>query len=128
MFKLKRSACTNCRLCMLACTSAHNPGIQSVKLARVHIEDGWPEMSTIQVCVPCREHFCITACPEDALSWNDHVVLDEKKCTQCGECVAACPFSGVRIHPVSGMPLICDTCDGEFSCVKICPTRAISRS
>ncbi len=84
---------------MLACTAAHNPGMQSVKLARVHIEDGWPEMSTIQVCVPCKEHFCITACPEDALSWDDHVVLDEQKCTQCGECVAACPVSGVRVHP-----------------------------
>lgn len=128
MFKLKRSACTNCRLCMLACTAAHNQGKQSVKLARVHIEDGWPEMSTIQICVPCKEHLCITACPEDALSWNGHVVLDEGRCTQCGECVTACPFSGVRVHPGSGLPLICDTCGGEFSCVKVCPTRAISRS
>lgn len=113
---------------MLACTASHNPGMQSVKHARVHIEDGWPEMSTIQVCVPCKEHFCITACPEDALSWDKHVVLDEKKCTKCGECVAVCPFSGVRVHPATQYPLICDTCGGEFSCVKICPTRAISRS
>lgn len=127
MFKLKRSVCTNCRLCMIACTSAHNPGVQSVNLSRVHIEDNWPEASGINVCVPCKDHFCIAACPEDALSWDGHVVLDKEKCTSCGACVPVCPFGGVQSHP-DGSPLICDTCDGAYSCTQICPTKAISRS
>jgi NAD-dependent dihydropyrimidine dehydrogenase PreA subunit len=49
------------------------------------------------------------------------------KCTQCGECVEACPVGGVRLHPQTGYPHICDTCDGVYSCAKTCPTGAISR-
>ncbi|MBE0586091.1 MAG: 4Fe-4S dicluster domain-containing protein [Desulfofustis sp.] len=113
---------------MLACTAAHYPGQQGVKLSRIHIADSWPEMPAIHVCVPCKEQACIAACPDQALSWDGHVVLDVYRCSQCGACVEACPFSGVRIHPVSGMPMICDTCGGAFPCVAVCPTRAISRS
>jgi carbon-monoxide dehydrogenase iron sulfur subunit len=54
-------------------------------------------------------------------------VLDEGKCAKGYECVEACPFGGVRIHPESGFPLVCDTCSGRFSCVNVCPTGAISR-
>jgi carbon-monoxide dehydrogenase iron sulfur subunit len=127
MFMLKKGKCTNCRLCMLACTAAHYPGVQSTKLARIYIEDAWPEVGGIHVCLPCKERFCINTCPENALTWEDHVVLDPDKCTQCGECVDACPVGGVRLHPGTGYPHICDTCDGVFSCAKTCPTGAISR-
>ena len=112
---------------MLACTSAHQPGMQSTKFARIHIEDAWPEIGGIHVCVACKERSCIKVCPEQALTWDGHVVLLKDKCTRCGECVEACPFGGVRTDPADGYPLICDTCDGGFSCVQICPTGAILR-
>ena len=127
MFKLQKSDCTNCRLCMLACTAAHEPGMQSAKLARIHIEDAWPEIGGIHVCVACPKKSCIEACPENALSWKNHVILLKTNCTKCGECVEACAFKGVRIHPATGYPLVCDTCNGLYSCVKACPTGAISR-
>ena len=128
MFKIKKSSCTNCRLCMLACTAAHEPGLQSTKQARIYIADAWPDVGGIHVCLPCKEKFCIKQCPEDALVWEDHVVLIEDKCTKCNECVDACPVEGVRLHPGTGYPMICDTCDGKYSCIQICPTGAISRS
>ena len=127
MFKLQKSECTNCRLCMLACTSAHEPGKQSPKLARIHIEDAWPEIGGIHVCIACPKQSCIEACQEDALSWDKHVVLLKENCTQCGACVEACPVGGVQVHPASGYPHICDTCSGNYSCVNVCPTGAISR-
>ena len=127
MFKIKKSSCTYCRLCMLACTAAHESGRQSTKRARIHIEDDWPEVGAIHVCIACKQRFCIEACPEDALSWDGYVVLDQERCTQCHECVPVCPVDGVRVHPESGYPLICDTCSGGFSCVNVCPTGAISR-
>jgi Fe-S-cluster-containing hydrogenase component 2 len=127
MFILKKSKCTNCRLCMLACTSAHQPDMQSTKFARIHIEDAWPEASGINVCLACKERECIQVCPVEALTWNGHVVLDIDQCIECGDCVAACPVKGVQVHPTGGYPLICDTCDGHFSCVKTCPTGAIAR-
>lgn len=127
MFKLKKSNCTYCRLCMLACTEAHQQGLQSVKQARIMIEDDWPEVGGIHVCVACKEQLCIMTCPEDALSWDGHIVLDQGKCTKCHECADACPYEGIQVHPVSDYPLICDTCAGRFSCVKVCPTGAIAR-
>lgn len=127
MFKLTTSLCTNCRLCMLACTTAHQPDYQSVKLARLHIVDSWPDRQTIEVCIACKDKSCIAACPEDALHWADHVVFNEDRCSRCGECVTACPVNGVQLHPTSGYPLICDTCDSEFSCVQTCPTGALAR-
>ena len=127
MFKLTKRLCTNCRLCMLACTTAHFPDVQSPKLARISIGDSWPEIASINVCIACKEKPCIENCPEDALSWQGHVVLDEEKCIQCGECVDACPVQGVHTHPASGYPLICDTCGNQFSCVQTCPTGAIAR-
>jgi Fe-S-cluster-containing hydrogenase component 2 len=66
-------------------------------------------------------------CPEDALSWNGHVVLDEDRCIKCHECVGACPYKGIMIHPSSNYPLYCDRCEGLFSCVNVCPTGAIKR-
>jgi ferredoxin len=32
----------------------------------------------------------------------------------------------VVLHPETGLPLICDLCDGDPACVKRCPTGAIS--
>ncbi|WP_272699403.1 4Fe-4S dicluster domain-containing protein [Desulfovibrio sp. Fe33] len=127
MLKTRKTECTNCRLCMLACTAAHEPGLHSSKFSRVHIEDAWPEIGAIHVCVSCTKQFCIKACPSEALSWDGHVVLDRDKCTDCGACFEACPFGGVRRHPTDGYPMVCDTCDGRYSCIKACPTGAISR-
>ena len=127
MFKLKKRQCTNCRLCMLACTTAHYPEVQGTKLSRISIGDAWPEVGSINVCIACKEQACINVCPEDALSWDGCVVLMEEKCIQCSDCAEACPVDGIHMHPATGYPLICDTCSGLFSCVKTCPTGAIAR-
>jgi Fe-S-cluster-containing hydrogenase component 2 len=101
--------------------------MQSIKQARIYIEDALPGIGGIHVCLPCKEKFCIKECPENALAWDAHVVLSPEKCTQCGVCVDVCPVGGVRVHPQTGYPNICDTCNGIFSCAKTCPTGAISR-
>jgi len=59
--------------------------------------------------------------------WRVYKAVGCDKCTKGYECVEACPFGGVRVHPGSDLPLICDTCSGGFSCVNVCPTGAISR-
>jgi len=127
MFKIQKNLCTNCRLCMLACTSAHEQNIESTKLARIYIENNWPSASSIHVCMACPKKSCIESCPTKALSWQGHVVLDEDSCDRCGICFAACPFEGIQEHPGTKLPLICDTCNGQFSCIKTCPTGAIIR-
>jgi Na+-translocating ferredoxin:NAD+ oxidoreductase RNF subunit RnfB len=46
---------------------------------------------------------CAQICPFDAISMDRHglPVVDERKCTACGDCVAACPKGLFSIHPVS---------------------------
>jgi Na+-translocating ferredoxin:NAD+ oxidoreductase RNF subunit RnfB len=46
---------------------------------------------------------CRDACGFDAIRMNRHdlPVVDEEKCTACGDCVTACPKDLFSIHPVS---------------------------
>ncbi len=126
MFKLKTKECTNCRMCELACVWAHE-GVNGTRTARVRITDNWPGRPGIHVCLGCRGHECVAACPEGALSWQNHVHLEADKCNGCMSCKDACPVDGVHWNQSAGLPLICDTCDGSYPCVKICPTGAITK-
>ena len=46
---------------------------------------------------------CAVVCDFDAIRMNAHAlpVVDEAKCTACGDCVEACPKDLFSIHPVS---------------------------
>jgi carbon-monoxide dehydrogenase iron sulfur subunit len=124
LFKLKTNNCTNCRMCELACVWAHQ-GSNGTATARVRIKDNWPGKPAIKVCLSCKKRECVASCPEEALSWEGHVVLDADKCTGCQTCVDVCPVGGVHWDQETDNPLICDTCDGKYSCVKNCPAGAI---
>lgn len=126
MFKIDKKLCTNCKLCMQACSWAHERPLVSPAYARLRIEDDWPEVKGVHVCMSCPKKSCIEACPEGALSFDGYVRLDRDRCTGCMQCVEACKFGGVMVDPRDGKPLICDTCDGQFKCVSQCPTKALS--
>ncbi len=124
MFKLKPDKCTNCRLCELACVWTHE-SLNGVSMARLRISDHWPDHPAIAICLACKGRNCVQACPEDALRWDNWIVLDVEKCNGCQSCVQACPMDGVHWDHATDQPLICDTCSGQYSCVKWCPTGAI---
>ncbi|MCC7396449.1 MAG: RnfABCDGE type electron transport complex subunit B [Planctomycetes bacterium] len=46
---------------------------------------------------------CARACTFDAIHMNEHglPVVDEAKCTACGDCVVACPKDLVSLHTIS---------------------------
>jgi len=46
---------------------------------------------------------CYEACDFDAIHMDRHLlpVVDEEKCTACGDCVEACPKDLFSLHPVS---------------------------
>ena len=67
---------------------------------------------------------------------NGLPVVDEKKCTGCKKCVAACPKKVIEIFPASARVLVaCHSkdkggvtrkyctvgCTGCLKCVKVCP-------
>ncbi len=127
MIKIDRSLCTECLLCMGICSWVHF-NASTTKRARIRVEAIWPQVPMIGVCLACREHECVSACPHKALTWKAWIRLDPGKCDACGMCADACPVNGVHLDPVTGHPLICDTCEGDFSCVVWCPTQALKRN
>jgi Fe-S-cluster-containing dehydrogenase component len=52
-------------------------------------------------------------------------VLSEE-CIGCGACVAACPYDGIWLDPLSQTAVKCDTCAGRFECVAVCFAGALS--
>jgi Fe-S-cluster-containing hydrogenase component 2 len=40
-------------------------------------------------------------------------------------CAKACPFGAIFTHKDLKFPIICDLCEGNPECAKICPSKAI---
>lgn len=125
MLLTKPALCTECRICQLICAWRHF-GENNPRRARIWINEDWPDNPKMTVCRSCKNHDCVAACPEGALSWDGRVVLDESKCDRCGACFEACPVKGLNPDPDTDLPLSCDGCGGEYLCTKWCPTGAIA--
>ena len=114
--------CSGCRKCEIACSYFHENCI-------------WPEASRVRVfmlvpglefphfCAQCQDYPCVESCPVKALSVDRKtaaVLVDEEKCTTCGDCISACPGRIPHMHPKKNHILICDLCKGNPQCVKVC--------
>jgi Fe-S-cluster-containing hydrogenase component 2 len=102
----------------------------------MHHEDWmWPEASRVRVfmpfpglevphlCAQCDDYPCVKACPVEALTVDEDttaVLVDREKCTSCGECIDACPGKIPFLHPGDNKATICDLCEGDPECVKVC--------
>ena len=75
-------------------------------------------------CRNCEDAPCIAACPEKAIMRTSRgvVVVNNKKCQGHGECVNACPYYAIRIHPDTKKAFKCIQCG---QCVERCPADAI---
>ena len=116
------SKCSGCRKCEIACSLHHENRI-------------WPEASRVRVfmlvpgadfphlCTQCEDYPCVKACPFEALSVSrktSAVLVNQEKCTGCGKCIAACPGRIPHIHPYKKKAVICDLCEGDPECTKVC--------
>jgi len=121
--------CTGCKLCEEACSFAHERVFDPRK-ARLRVVKVEPQgLDYPVVCRECGKAPCIEACPVDAIYQYENsklVRLTSGNCILCGVCVDACPFGAMTLHPDTGLPLVCDLCNGDPACAKKCPTGAIS--
>jgi anaerobic selenocysteine-containing dehydrogenase/Fe-S-cluster-containing dehydrogenase component len=136
MIDLER--CTGCKSCEAACKQEHRlgPGAYRNKVVWASgLEEAGLAFLTL-TCQHCERPACVRACPvhpkaieKDPLTGAVSVV--ESRCTGCGECVIACPYSAMGYDPKSHHAVKCDLCadrraQGETTaCASVCPTRAI---
>ncbi len=124
--QFRRSRCTGCKLCQLACSATHeqvfNPEKSRIKIDHVYREDGIHIAS--KHCTFCKE--CEAVCPEGAISNNEKwMIVDWDICVGCGTCVEKCPTEIIYLNP-DNKSVICDQCGGTPQCVQWCPKNAVS--
>ncbi|MCL4190528.1 MAG: 4Fe-4S binding protein [Thermoguttaceae bacterium] len=54
-------------------------------------------------------------------------IVDQEKCSGCGECVEACPLDAIEIQENKAV-VDQETCGDCGACVDVCPTEAITVS
>jgi anaerobic carbon-monoxide dehydrogenase iron sulfur subunit len=120
--------CIGCRLCEVACAMKHfevgNPKKSAIK---VYQKFPKPAINEPVFCRQCTFPPCVLTCASKALSKgrNGVIKLDPSKCDDCGSCVKGCPFGAIFTHKELSHPIICDLCNGDPECAKICPSQAI---
>lgn len=124
---LDYAKCIGCRLCELAC-SAEKEKVYNPYKARIRSERiGLPEQVTMAYCHHCDDPACMV-CPVDAMSIDENgiVVIDEKECIGCGQCVDSCPAAAIFWRVAEGETAVkCDLCAGSPKCMEVCPRDAI---
>lgn len=52
-------------------------------------------------------------------------MVEEDKCIGCRWCLQACPFGALGTHPTEKSVFVCDLCEGDPLCIKLCPKEAL---
>jgi len=130
--------CTGCKSCEAACKQEHGLGPGEYRNKVVWSSDAEaPGLAFLKLaCQHCERPACVRACPvhpkaieKDPVTGVVRVVED--RCTGCGECVIACPYSAMGYDEKGHHAVKCDLCadrraKGETTaCASVCPTRAI---
>lgn len=121
--------CIACDMCAQACSLSKlervQPAAACIKITRDTSE--YLGGMRCSVCDMSNDRACVDACPQEALVYDetaDVVRFVEELCTDCGNCLEACPH--VHIDAVSRRIMICDLCDGDPLCVQWCPEGALT--
>jgi len=91
--------------------------------SRVRVFMPFPGTEVPQLCAQCMDYPCVASCPVQALSTDPStkaVLVDREKCTSCGACIKACPGNIPIMHPGDNKATICNLCNGDPECVKVC--------
>jgi Fe-S-cluster-containing dehydrogenase component len=82
-------------------------------------------------CRQCKDAFCVSACPKDALEQleNNTIKRYNMRCVGCKSCILACPFGTIFPEVINYVTSKCDYCLNQLSenpdykpaCVKTAP-------
>ncbi|MGC8913407.1 MAG: 4Fe-4S dicluster domain-containing protein [Thermoplasmata archaeon] len=114
--------CTGCMVCQLVCSFSKEGKIwpAAARLEVIREKDG---KDYIRACRNCKNPKCLDACKHNAIRIVDgKVQVLQKFCNGCGECVSACPFGAIKMHPRVKKAIKCDFCG---KCVEFCPPKVL---
>jgi len=114
--------CTGCRCCEIACSLFHEDWIWP-EASRIRVFMPYPGVEVPHLCAQCDDYPCVKSCPVDALSVDENttaVLVDRDKCISCSRCIDACPGNVPFLHPKDNKATICNLCDGDPECTKVC--------
>ena len=127
------SLCVGCAACAVACKMENEvpPGVFNLWIREREVGE-YPNLVVEfrpEQCLHCENPPCVPVCPTGAsYQTKDGLVLvDPKKCSACGACIAACPYDARYLHP-AGYVSKCTFCAHRLekgkvpACVETCPT------
>ena len=116
------AACSGCKRCEIACSMKFEGWIwPEASMVRVFMP--FPGLEVPHLCAQCDDYPCVGSCPTVALSVDPvtkAVIVDKEKCISCGNCIRACPGNVPILHPETNKATICNLCNGDPECVKVC--------
>lgn len=128
MLTVNHKICTGCKTCTLACSLSHHQ-ICNPALSRVHILKWTAEgLDVPVVCRQCTKAPCAAFCPVGAIHRSQKTgawLIDPQSCIGCRDCLQACPFGAISLHPETWEVLKCDLCGGDPQCVRFCEIGAL---
>lgn len=132
MFKtlvIDAQKCSGCRSCESYCALKHEGSCNPAR-GRIHIVKWEQEGIFVPInCQRCAQPACAAVCPKNA-TYRDletgAMLVNPDRCLGCLSCLFACPFGATFLDPETGGVLKCDLCGGDPTCVKVCPTGALT--
>ena len=142
---LDLTKCTRCDECTKACSDTHE-GVTRLVREGLRFENYLVASS----CRSCLDPYCMVGCPVDAIHrGRKREMTIEDWCIGCGKCAQNCPYGNINMQPfetgekvadpenpgkkiavVQQKATMCDLCesvDGQPSCVYACPHDAAHR-
>jgi Fe-S-cluster-containing dehydrogenase component len=119
--------CTGCGICEFACSAKKEKKFNPL-LSRIRLVKDEPLITMSLSCRLCEKPTCVAVCPTKALKKSENtgvIMVEEDKCIGCRWCLQACPFGALGIHPTKKSVFVCDLCEGDPFCIKLCPKEAL---
>ena len=130
--------CVGCKACEVACKQEHDipPGPRWIRVKPAEIKEAAGKQRlnyALSYCRQCYQPACKGVCPSGAISQREDgiVLIDDKSCTGCRSCIAACPFEAMQFNEEKKVAEKCHLCAERAergfkpACVAACPSHCI---